>query len=53
MGIMTSPTRSGPIVPVTRPTFPITCWSAKIPVSLCLVGPLPVIGILPHLGLPV
>jgi hypothetical protein len=53
MGIMTSPTRSGPMVPVTRPTFPITCWSAnRIPVSLCL-GPLPVTGILPHLGLPV
>jgi hypothetical protein len=30
------------MVPVTRPTFPITCWSAnRIPVSLCHVGPLP------------
>jgi hypothetical protein len=54
MGIMTSPTRPGPMVPVTRPTFPITCWSAnRIPVSQCHVGPLPLTRILTHFPGPV
>jgi hypothetical protein len=42
------------MVPVTRPTFPITCWSAnRIPVSLGHVGPLPLTHILTHFPGPV